>query len=70
MISESRHYLEIGGQTKTELLITIKNIDFKCLLCSLKFTIEEKENKIALILPVSKLKLAKEQVFTPINEKK
>ena len=65
-----KNYLEISGQTKCELLVTVNQIDFRCLLCSIKFNLEGTSEKIALIMPISKLKLAQQQVFTPIADKK
>ena len=52
------------------MVITVNQIDFKCILSSIRFNVEGNSEKMALIMPISKLKLAQQQVYTPISDSK
>jgi hypothetical protein len=65
LIQTNKNYLEIFGQTKSEIKITINQIDFRCLLGEVSFNVDGEIIKIALIMPISKFKLMEQMVFTP-----
>jgi hypothetical protein len=68
IVQNAKNYLEISGQTKCEIAVTVNQIDFKCLVGSVRFNLEGESQKIALIMPISKLKLAQQLVYTPIKK--
>jgi hypothetical protein len=65
LLLNAKNCLEISGQTKCEVVVTVNQLDFRCLLASVRFTSEGETAKIALLMPISKLKLAQQLPFTP-----